>query len=119
MVQHMKIKYGIPFSIPRRLGTRFKDVVSIKGVKYIKRKGFVVENKAALDSLNRILVKMGLILSPQLECFICKKEVDCEKCFFKTYCRKDTKTCICQNCLERPDLVKRYSDIQRELLSIG
>jgi hypothetical protein len=115
----MKIEFGKPFRIPRRLGDRFKEVVSIRGVKYIRQEGFVVDNKAALDSLNRILIKMGLILVPLIRCFLCGKDIDCDNCNFKDVCRREVSTCICSSCLDDRDVLSKYFDTQKRLLSMN
>lgn len=116
-MQYMKIRYGEPFSIPRRLGTElFKEVVRIRGVNYVKGKGFVVSDYYALSSLNRILARLGLILTPEVKCSICGTDIDCEKCEFKSVCRKNTSTCICIKCLKERDIVEKYIHSQRNIL---
>lgn len=115
MVQYMKIYYGQPFKIPRRLGDRFKEVVGIRGVRYVRQKGFVVSDKAALDAVNRILVKMGLILVPTINCFICGKDVGCEECEYRDVCKRAVVTCLCAECMNAEDFVKKYSDVQHSL----
>ncbi len=116
MAQYMKIYYGKPFQIPRRLGDRFKEIVGIKGVRYIRQKGFVVSDKAALDAMNRILIKMGLILVPAIDCFICGRDVGCDECEYNDVCKKDVRTCICNICMSSEDIVKKYYDAQRTML---
>ena len=117
-MQYMKIRYGEPFSIPRRLGSElFKEVVRIRGVNYVKGKGFIVSDYYALSSLNHILIKLGLILTPEVKCIVCGKNIDCESCKFKTVCKKNTKVCICDECLNRNDIVDKYINIQRERLN--
>lgn len=116
MVQYMKIRYGVPFQIPRRLGDRFREIVGIKGVRYIRQQGFVVSDKSALDAMNRILVKMGLILVPDIRCFICGMDVGCDGCSYKDVCKRDAESCICGSCMSRGDIVKRYYDMQRTML---
>ena len=113
MIQYMKISYGVPFKIPRKLGNLFKEIVKIKGVKYIKQQGFVIEDKSSLDAVNRILIKMGLVLVPKIYCYVCGGEVDCENCEFKDICKKDVKYCICKKCLSSHDIVKKYAEKQR------
>lgn len=118
IMQYMKIRYGEPFSIPRRLGTElFKEVVRIKGVDYVKGKGFIVADYYALSSLNRILVKLGLILTPEVKCYLCNRPVDCDKCRFRNVCKKNTNYCICDQCLEKEDLADKYIEKQRMMLS--
>jgi len=107
-MQYMNIKYGVPFWIPRRLGDKFRDIISIKGVKYIKGSGFVIENKEALDSVNKILVKMGLILKPTINCYICGVEINCDECEFNRTCHRAVQHCICKVCFIKEDLVNRY-----------
>ncbi len=121
MVQYLKIEYGKPFKIPRRLGDLFKDIVKIKGVSYVRQAGFVVEDKAALDALNRILVRLGLILLPVVKCYICGGYVDCESCEFKKICKQDVRYCICSKCMSKKTLVADYLNKQRRLIlgSIG
>ncbi len=115
-MQYMNIKYGTPFRIPRRLGDRFKDIVSIRGVKYIKGTGFIIENKEALDSINKILVKMGLILKPLINCYICGGNVDCDECTFNKSCHKAVTHCICKTCFQQRDLVNIYISKQTQMI---
>jgi hypothetical protein len=113
----MKIRYGEPFSIPRRLGSElFKEVVRIRGVNYIRGQGFVVSDYYALSSLNRILARLGLILTPEVKCSICGANIDCEKCEFNSVCRKNTDTCVCDVCLKKKDLVEEYIRSQKKAL---
>ena len=116
MVQYIKVSYGVPFKIPRKLGELFKEIVKIKGVKYIKQQGFVVEDKLSLDSINRILIKMGLVLLPKIQCYICGNDVKCEECEFKDICKQDVKYCICEKCLSNQNIVNMYIEKQRAAL---
>jgi len=117
-MQYMKIRYGEPFSIPRRLGTElFKEVVRIRGIDYVKGKGFIVSDYYALSSLNKILVKLGLILKPEVKCFLCGKNIDCDKCEFSQVCRKNVSTCLCDECISKFSLVSDYISRQKFLLS--
>ena len=116
-MQYIKIRYDEPFSIPRRLGTElFKEIVRIRGISYIKGKGFVVSDYYALSSLNRILARLGLVLTPEIKCYICGKPIDCETCIFKSFCKKNTRTCICEECLKDSALADKYIEKQRNSL---
>lgn len=115
-MQYLYIKYGTPFWIPRKLGDRFRDIVGIKGVKYIKRSGFVIENKEALDSINKVLVKMGLILKPIIECYICGTHINCDECEFNRTCHKAVSHCICRNCFAQRELVNNYLMKQSQVI---
>lgn len=115
-MQYLNIKYGIPFWIPRKLGDRFKDIIGIKGVKYIKGSGFVVENMEALESMNKILVKMGLILKPIIQCYICGTEINCDECEFKGTCHRAVTHCICKNCFSQKEMIHRYLTRQSQVI---
>ncbi len=117
-MQYMNIRYGVPFRIPRRLGDRFKEIVSIKGVNYIRGSGFIVENKEALDSMNKILVKMGLILKPTITCYICGSEINCDECPYNKSCHKAVTHCICKVCFTKTNLVKEYMDKQKREINL-
>ena len=118
-MQYLKIRYGEPFSIPRRLGDLFKEVVRIKGVDYVKGRGFVVKDYYALSNLNKILARLGLILTPEVKCFLCGQYIDCEKCRFKSSCRRDMTTCICDKCMSEADILKKYVNKQTRYLGIS
>ena len=107
-MQYMRIRYGEPFMIPRRLGKLFKEVVRIKGVDYVKGKGFIVKDYYALSNLNKILSRLGLLLTPEVKCFICGKYIDCETCRFKSNCKREVSTCICDDCLKKENIVEIY-----------
>ena len=115
-MQYLNIKYGKLFWIPRRLGDRFKDIVGIKGVKYIKGSGFIIENKEALDSINKILVKMGLILKPIIECYICGAEINCDECEFSRTCHRAVTHCICRTCFAQKGIVNNYLTKQTQVI---
>ena len=117
-MEYQRIRYGEPFQIRRRLGDLFKDIVRIKGVDYERGKGFIVRDYYALSNLNKILIRMGLLLTPEVICYICGKYVDCEKCKFTDVCLKDVPTCICESCLQSEDLSDKYLSISRRDFSI-
>jgi len=117
-MQYMKIRYGETFSIPRRLGNLFREVVRIKGVEYIKGKGFIVRDYYALSNLNKILARLGLILTPEVRCFICGKYVDCEKCEFRNNCKRDVTICICDDCLNNKNILNIYLAKQNKFLGL-
>jgi len=107
-MEYQKIRYGEPFQIRRRLGDLFRDIVRIKGVSYERGKGFIVSDYYALSNLNKILIRMGLLLTPEVKCFICGAYVDCEKCTYTEVCLKDVSTCICDKCIGEENLDKNY-----------
>lgn len=120
MVQYMKVKYDVFFQIPRRLGTDiFKEIVKLKGVEYVKGKGFLVKSKDALDGLNKVLIKYGLILIPQINCFICGAEIDCSTCEFRDVCERSVKECICQKCISSTDLLENYAKKSADVLKLA
>ncbi len=107
-MQVMKIKYGEPFRIPRRLGDLFKDVVRIDGVDYVRGAGFTVRDYYALSNLNKILIRLGLVLLPMVTCTICGRDVDCEECEYTDVCRKDVNLCLCRECTYSENVVDKY-----------
>ncbi len=107
-MEYQKIRYGEPFQIRRRLGNLFRDIVRIKGVDYERGRGFIVRDYYALSNLNKILIRMGLLLTPEVKCYICGTYVDCEKCPFTDVCLKDVSICICESCLNDENLVEKY-----------
>jgi len=115
-MEYQRIRYGEPFQIRRRLGDLFRDIVRIKGVDYERGKGFIVRDYYALANLNKILIRMGLILTPMVECAICHRSVDCEKCNFTDVCLKDVSICLCDECLSSEDVVSRYLSVSRQSL---
>ncbi|HIE37295.1 TPA: hypothetical protein EYP83_03915 [Candidatus Geothermarchaeota archaeon] len=112
-MEYQTIRYGEPFQIRRRLGNLFKDIVRIKGVEYERGKGFIVRDYYALTNLNKILIRMGLILTPMVKCVICDKNIECEKCSFTDVCLKDVTTCLCDECLYSDDVVEKYLSTSR------
>ncbi|MEM0056874.1 MAG: hypothetical protein QXH96_00100 [Candidatus Geothermarchaeota archaeon] len=119
MVQYMKVKYNDFFQIPRKLGTDvFKEIVKLKGVEYVKGKGFLVKGKDALDGLNKVLIRYGLLLVPQINCFICGTEVDCSACEFRDVCERSVKECICQKCISSSNLLENYAKRSIDALNL-
>ncbi len=118
-MQYMRVRYGEPFRIPRRLGDLFKDVVRIDGVDYVRGQGFVVRDYYALVNLNKILLRLGLILTPIVTCAICYTTIDCEKCEFTQVCRKDVNICICGKCASSPDSSEKYRERMENLFLRG
>ncbi len=114
-MEYQRIRYGEPFQIRRRLGDLFKDIVRIKGVDYERGKGFIVRDYYALANLNKILIRMGLLLTPIVECAICRNLVDCEECKFGDICLKDVSICLCDRCMNREDVVSEYLRVSKNL----
>lgn len=109
----MRIKYNKPFHIPRRLGDKFRVIVGIKGVRYIKGKGFIVKDKSSIDAMNKILAKMGLILLPTIICYICGGDIACEECESRAFCKQNVLYCICNECFINEYIVNRYFSIHK------
>lgn len=115
-MEYQTIRYGEPFQIRRRLGNLFRDIVRIKGVEYGRGRGFIVRDYYALSNLNKILIRMGLILTPMVKCVICNKNLECESCSFADVCLKDVSTCLCDECLYSEDIVEKYLSTSRRSL---
>lgn len=111
----MRIKYGEPFRIPRRLGDLFRDVVRIDGVEYVRGKGFIVRDYYAMVNLNKILMRMGLTLAPTVNCVMCGASIECDKCEYTDVCRKEVTLCICGNCAYSPNSFERYRDVAKSI----